>query len=403
MNKENSTDPVKIVGVVILAVCMLAIGFTAGKLANVNSFGILNTTSERPSLDLFWNVWEVMETQFVTADEVEAEDQMYGAIKGLVDSYDDPATTFLTPEETATFESSSEGKYFEGIGAELGYDEEYIIIITPLDGSPAKEAGIRPGDIILSVDGEEVTRGDDVYSIVEKIRGESGTVVTLEVLHKGNSESTQIEITRGEITVPSMTVEFLEDDIAYLDLARFTDSNYREWVNNWENTTQEVIDNNVNKMILDLRSNPGGFFDAAIHAADDFLSGTEIISIQEDGQGNQKEFTSENGGDLTDMELVVLVDAGSASASEILAGALKYHGAAKIVGESTYGKGTAQAIEDFYDGSSLHVTVYKWLLPDGSWINQDNLITPDFEVEYTDENFKEGSDPQLDKAIELLK
>jgi carboxyl-terminal processing protease len=175
------------------------------------------------------------------------------------------------------------------------------------------------------------------------------------------------------------------------------------WVNNWENTTQKIIDNGTKKLILDLRSNPGGFFDAAIHAADDFLPGTEIISIQEDGQGKQKEFRSDKGGDLTDMQVVVLVDAGSASASEILAGALKYNGVAQIVGENTYGKGTAQVIEDFVDGSSLHVTIYKWLLPDGSWINHDNPITPDYEVEFSQDAFKEGQDPQLEKAIQLLK
>jgi carboxyl-terminal processing protease len=344
-----------------------------------------------------------MESQFVNADEITEQEKKYGAIKGLVDSYNDPATTFLTPEETDTFESTSEGKYFEGIGAELGYDNEYIIIITPLDGSPAKEAGVRPGDTILSVNGEEISKGDDIYSVVEKIRGEAGTTVTLEVLHKGDSEPTSIEITRGEITVPSMTVEFLDGDIAYLDLARFTDASMPAWVNNWENTTQKIIDNGTKKLILDLRSNPGGFFDAAIHAADDFLPGTEIISIQEDGQGKQKEFRSDKGGDLTDMQVVVLVDAGSASASEILAGALKYNGVAQIVGENTYGKGTAQVIEDFVDGSSLHVTIYKWLLPDGSWINHDNPITPDYEVEFSQDAFKEGQDPQLEKAIQLLK
>jgi carboxyl-terminal processing protease len=404
MDRENKTDSVKIVGVVILSVCMLAIGFTAGKLVNFNPSGILSGTASKPlNLNLFWDVWQVMESQFVNADEITEQEKKYGAIKGLVDSYNDPATTFLTPEETDTFESTSEGKYFEGIGAELGYDNEYIIIITPLDGSPAKEAGVRPGDTILSVNGEEISKGDDIYSVVEKIRGEAGTTVTLEVLHKGDSEPTSIEITRGEITVPSMTVEFLDGDIAYLDLARFTDASMPAWVNNWENTTQKIIDNGTKKLILDLRSNPGGFFDAAIHAADDFLPGTEIISIQEDGQGKQKEFRSDKGGDLTDMQVVVLVDAGSASASEILAGALKYNGVAQIVGENTYGKGTAQVIEDFVDGSSLHVTIYKWLLPDGSWINHDNPITPDYEVEFSQDAFKEGQDPQLEKAIQLLK
>jgi carboxyl-terminal processing protease len=404
MNREKTSNSVKILGVVVLSVCMLAIGYTAGKLIKIDPASSLQgIITERPELSLFWKVWEIMENDFVNAEEVTSEEKKYGAIKGLVDSYGDSATTFLTPEETESFESSNEGKYFEGIGAELGYEDGYIVIITPLDGSPAKEAGIRPGDIILSVDGEEINKGDNIYEVVEKIRGEAGTTVTLGILRDGDMEATEIDITRGEITVPSMTVEFLDGDIAYLDLARFTDATYLTWINNWEQTTNEIIDKGVKKMILDLRSNPGGYFDAAIYAADDFLSGEELISIQEDGRGRQEEFKSDKGGDLTDMEVIILVDAGSASASEILAGALKHHGVGQIVGEDTYGKGTAQSIEDFSDGSSLHVTVYKWLLPDGTWINRDNPIKPDIEVELTNEDFTEGEDPQLDKAIELLR
>jgi len=404
MKKERDQKNIRTLGVVILSVCMLAVGFTAGKLININLFSSLTSlVTDTPDMNLFMEVWNIMEEDFVNAEDITEEDKIYGAIKGLVDSYDDSATTFLTPVETEVFESTNEGKYFEGIGAELGYDDGYIVIISPLDGSPAKEAGIRPGDIILSVDGEDVNQGDNVYEVVEKIRGESGSTVVLEVLHDGDTESTKIEITRGEITVPSMTVEFLGDDIAYLDLARFTDSTYLTWINNWEEATQEIVDSAVTKMILDLRSNPGGYFDAAIYAADDFLEGTEVISIQEDGQGSKEEFSSDDGGDLTGLELVVLVDSGSASASEILAGALQYYEVAVIVGEETYGKGTAQAIEGFSDGSSLHVTVYKWLLPDETWINSDNPITPDYEIELTNEDFTAGDDPQLDKAIDLLK
>lgn len=403
MNRNKQSDPVKVLGVVILSVCMLAIGFTAGKLINVNlGTSLRSITSEKPDLDLFWLVWDVMESKFVNSDEVTQEDKKYGAIKGLVDSYDDPATVFLTPEETESFQSTNEGKLFEGIGAELGYEDGYIVVISPLEGSPAKEAGIRPGDIILSVDGEELSKGDNIYEVVQMIRGEAGTTVTLEVLHKGEMNPTEIEITRGEITVPSMTVSFIEDNIAYIELARFTDASYLTWVNKWEEIKEEVKDNGTQKLILDLRSNPGGFFDAAIYAADEFLAGTEVITIQEDGQGNQEKFNSKKGGGFLDMEVVVLVDSGSASASEILAGALKQHGVADIVGEDTYGKGTAQSVEKFSDGSSLHVTVFKWLLPDGTGISRENPITPDYEVEFSTEDFTEGNDPQLDKAIELL-
>ncbi|MDD3474478.1 MAG: S41 family peptidase [Candidatus Dojkabacteria bacterium] len=403
MVKNGKKENIKVLGVVILSICMLAIGYTAGQLIHVNTdISLKSLVTEKPDMSLFWSVWDIMESEFVEQDKVTTEEKEYGAIKGLVDSYDDPATIFLTPEETEAFNSTNEGKYFEGIGAELGYKDSAVVIISPLDGSPAKEAGIRPGDYIISVDGQDITSDDTVYDVVDMIRGEAGTVVTLEVLHNGDSETTTIEITRGEITVPSMTVEILDNNIAYLDVARFTDSSYLSWISNWENAKEEILDSGSDKLILDLRGNPGGYFDAAVYAADDFLAGEEIISIQEDGQGNQEEFTSDEGGDFTDMEVVVLVDSGSASASEILAGALQINGFAKIVGENTYGKGTAQAIEEFLDGSSLHVTVYKWLLPDGTWINTDNPITPDYEVELTTEDFIAGEDPQLDKAIELL-
>jgi carboxyl-terminal processing protease len=401
---HNRTDPVKSLGIIVLAVCMLAIGFAAGKLVNVDIESSLgNIASGRPNLELFWTVWDLMENEFVNAGEVDDEEKKYGAIKGLVDSYGDPATSFLTPDETQTFNDTNEGKYFEGIGAELGYENGYIVVISPLEGSPAKAAGIRPGDIILSVDEEEISKGDNIFEVVKMIRGESGTTVKIEVLHKDELDSVEIEVTRGEITVPSMTVDFFDNNIAYVEIARFTDASYLEWINKWEKTIQEILDRGSKKVILDLRGNPGGYFDAAVYTADEFLPGTELISIQENREGIQKEFRSKKGGDLTNVDVVVLVDLGSASASEILAGALQHHGVAIVVGEKTYGKGTAQAIEDFSDGSSLHVTVFKWLLPDGSWINKDNTIIPDYEVEYTTEDFTGGRDPQLDKAIELLK
>lgn len=403
MRKKEKSSSLKNFGIVILAVCMLAIGFTAGKLIKVDPMQSLQSLiSDEPDLSLFWSVWSIMQSEFVSSEEISNEEMQYGAIRGLVDAYGDPATVFLSPEETELFDSTNEGKYFEGIGAELGYEDRNIIIVSPIDGSPAKEAGIRPGDYILAVDGEELHSGDNIYEVVNMIRGEAGTQVTLTVLHKGDLESTDIEITRGEITVPSMSLEFKEG-VACIDIARFTDSSYVAWINAWDNIVSEIKANGTKEVILDLRGNPGGYFDAAVYAADDFLSGTELISYQEDGNGKKQSFTSTNGGDLTDVELVVLIDAGSASASEILAGALSQNDRASIVGESTYGKGTAQAIEEFTDGSSLHVTVFKWLLPDGVWISRDNPIVPDFEVEFTTEDFTNGDDPQFEKALELFR
>jgi carboxyl-terminal processing protease len=317
---------------------------------------------------------------------------------------DDPATVFLTPEETEEFNASSQGKYFEGIGAELGYDNGQIIIVSPLEGSPAKEAGIRPGDYILKIDDYELTSDDTVYDAVAKIRGEAGTEVVLTILHRGEEESIEIAITRREITIPSMSLELVDPDenIAHLKVGRFTETNYEEWVRKWEEKVDEILDTGAEKMILDLRGNPGGFFDSAIYAGDEFLDEGFVISKQRDTRGNIRDYDSTQRGRLQDIEVVVLVNAGSASASEILAGALQQAQRASVIGEETFGKGTAQRIYDLDDGSTLHLTTLRWLLPDGSLIERDNSVVPDVEVELTNDDFIQGKDPQFDKAIEFL-
>jgi carboxyl-terminal processing protease len=408
--KEKKEQNSKKLGVVILTVCIFCIGFVLGRVFQ-NSGGsqfLYNMqqkiTSSEVNSDLLWYVWSIMETEYVDSEKVSEEDMLYGAIKGMVNSFDDPATLFLDPEETETFESASEGKYFEGIGAELGYEDGAIIIVTPLAGSPAKDAGIRAGDYILAVDGEELTVNDTVYDAVNKIRGEANTDVLLTVLHRGALEPVDITITRKEITVPSMEVSFVgtKKDIAYLNLDRFTDSSYPVWKSNWNESVDQIVSSGVSKMILDLRGNPGGYFDAAVYAADDFLDSGYIISQQQDGKGKVKDYKSTEGGKLTDIKLIVLVDEGSASASEILAGALQQSKRATVIGQKTFGKGTAQSVMDLKDGSSLHITILKWLLPDGTWLNRDNSITPDIDVELTEDDFLKGTDPQLKRAIEEI-
>ena len=408
--KEEKEQNSKKLGIVILTVCIFCIGFVLGRVFQNNGGSQFlyslqqKITSNDVNSDLLWYVWNIMETEYVDSDKVSEEDMLYGAIKGMVNSFDDPATVFLDPEETESFDSASEGKYFEGIGAELGYDDGAIVIVAPLEGSPAKEAGIKAGDYILAIDGEDLTANDTVYDAVNKIRGEANTDVVLTILHKGDSESTDITITRKEITVPSMEISFIGDDkdIAYLNLDRFTDASYTAWINNWDDSVDQIVESGVSKMILDLRGNPGGYFDAAVYAADDFLDSGHIISQQEDGNGKVKEYKSTNGGKLTSIDLIVLVDEGSASASEILSGALQQSKKAVVIGQKTYGKGTAQSVLELDDGSSLHITILKWLLPDGTWLNRENSITPNIEIELTDEDFLKGIDPQLDKAIEKV-
>ena len=394
----------RILGLGILLVLIFALGIvlgrTVGEDVKFSGFGV----SEELDMTLFWKVLDITKGVYVDGEEIESQELVYGAIKGMINSIEDPATVFLTPEETKEFKQAREGKYFEGIGAELGYNNSQIIIVTPLEGSPAKEAGIRPGDYILKIDDYELTINDTVYDAVAKIRGEAGTVVTLTILHPGEMLPVEITIVRKEITVPSMTLEYMGEnsEIAYLNVGRFTEATYQGWVKKWKAEAEKIKASGVDKMILDLRGNPGGFFDAAVYAADDFLGEGFVISKQSDAKGRVTDFNSTKGGLLEDIEVIVLVNSGSASASEILAGALQHSGRAQVLGETTFGKGTAQKTFDLTDGSSLHVTILKWLLPDGTQIEKENSVVPDIEVVLTNQDFLEGTDPQLEKAIEIL-
>ena len=389
----------KIFETLVLTVIVFCIGLIFGR-----SIAPVNDISKKVDMSLFWQVWDTLDKNYVEKDKVEDTDKVYGAIKGLVQSYNDPATVFLTPEETKEFNDLNSGKYFEGIGAELGYSDGSVIIVAPIDGSPAKEAGIRPGDLILAVDDYEVKSGDNIYDIVAKIRGESGTKVSLKVLHKGELEPVVLEITRGEITVPSMTLKYVGDsnDVAYIDIARFTESSLSEWESKWDSVAQDVQRSGVDKVLIDLRGNPGGYFDAAVYAADDFLDTGKIISKQEDGNGNVQTFEAKSDGKLLGKKVVIIVDEGSASASEIFTGALQQNKVATVVGTKTFGKGTAQTVIDLADGSSVHVTILKWLLPDGTWLNEENPITPDVEVENSVEDFVKGFDRQYNEALLLI-
>ena len=388
----------------ILLVLVFTSGLVVGRTTEYDT-GFLNFRSSRNlDMNLFWNVLDIAKSSYVDSDDIDKQGILYGAIKGMVNSFGDPATVFLTPEETEDFKSVSEGKYFEGIGAELGYDNGQVIVVTPLEGSPAKEAGIRPGDYILKIDDYELTSNDTVFDAVGKIRGEAGTEVVLTVLHLGETEPVEITITRREITIPSMSLEYIgeSENIAHLKVGRFTEASYQQWLTKWREKVNEINESGVDRMILDLRGNPGGFFDAAIFAADEFLDEGFVISKQRDARGRITNFDSTRGGALEDIEVVVLVNSGSASASEILAGALQHADRAQIIGETTFGKGTAQKIFDLRDGSSLHLTILRWLLPDGNQIERDNSVEPDIEVELTNEDFLRGADPQLEKAIEVL-
>jgi len=399
-----------LVGGLLVIVCVFVVGFFSGKLLGGESldsstplYSIIGATSNKEVTDLdfdqFWQVWQTIMSQYVD-NHVTSKDLYYGALKGLVSSVGDPVTIFLDPEETTQYNEGNEGK-FEGIGAELGYENGMVIVISPLDGSPALTAGIRAGDQILAIDEEDVTN-ENIFQIVARIRGDAGTVVSLTVVHNGGTAPEKIDVIRGEITVPSISYDGTEDGVAVVDVDRFTEASVSAWQTRWDEVMDEVSADNPEAIILDLRGNPGGYFNAAVWAAGEFLPRGTLVTQQTDREGNLVDFAVNRDGRFLDIPLAVLVDAGSASASEILSGALQYHGRAEIIGQPTFGKGTAQQVIDYPDGSSLHITTLKWILPGGKTLDHEHVIEPDIGVEITEDDFKDGLDPQMDAALVYL-
>ncbi len=432
MLNKNEKKILTISGIMVLLISFFSIGFALGRLKTGSEVAfnggnpgtptfnwasdLFSSESSKPEedvdMELYWKVWNIMKEDYVEDGKYDEKEMVYGSIKGLVRSYDDPATLFLDPEETNEFEDRSAGKYFEGIGAELGYKNGFIRVVAPLKGSPAEKAGLQRNDVIIKIDGEELDPEANIYDVVADIRGEAGTEVVLTVLRDGESSMRDVSIKRGKITVPSITLkkpsEYSSELTDYngkvkvIDIGRFTDENKYAWQLHWDTIVDEVKRDRTDKVIIDLRNNPGGFFDSAVYAAEEFLPKGTLISQQKDQDGNITNFKATRNGRLQDVEVVVLINDGSASASEIFSGALKHHKRADIVGVETYGKGTAQIVYPLPNDASLHLTVMKWLLPDGSWINPDNPVKPDIKVEFGDKDFEEGRDPQMKRALEEL-
>lgn len=409
MNENKSKKLYSNLGVVLVAVATFVLGITIGQkgafsngesVTNYRLTGLLQPEKKIEDIDFttFWDVWDILETKYVDKD-LDEKKMFFGAVQGMVSAIEDPATLFFSSEETDKYDQVMAGN-FEGIGAELGYRNGQVIVKAPMRGYPAQLVGLRAGDAILEIDGIS-TEGMSIFDAVMKIRGERGTKVSLKVISLGEDASHDVEITRESIHVDS-TVWSKEDDIAIIEIRRFTEESLTTWITHWNSVVEEVVASNPKGVILDMRGNTGGYFDAAVWAAGDFLSKGKVVSYQQDRNGEKTTFSIKRDGRLLELPLIVLVDEGSASASEILAGALQYYDRGTIIGQPTYGKGTAQQILEMADGSTLHITTQKWLLPDSSWISPDNKIVPEIEVEYSREDFEAGEDPQFDKALEVI-
>lgn len=352
--------------------------------------------SKDVKFNLFWEVWDIIQNNYVDGPIPETQ-LLYGAVAGEVASLGDPYSVFLDPDTAKKFaqELSSE---FEGIGAEISIKNKFLTVVAPLPDSPAEKAGLKSGDRIYEIDGR-----DSAYltlnEAVSIIRGEAGTKVTLTVARgEGNEiEELNIEITRDKIHFDTVKWEMMDDGILYVEISHFN--------NDTETLFNEAISKNIGNdikgIVLDLRGNPGGFLDVAVSMAGKWVRKGDAVVFEKFSETRQNPYRSNGRAELSGIPTVILVNGGSASASEIIAGALQDYKLATVVGTQTFGKGSVQDLRELSDGSQLKLTVAKWLTPLERIIEGEG-ITPDIQVEFTDEDYNNDRDPQLDKAIELL-
>jgi carboxyl-terminal processing protease len=347
--------------------------------------------------NLYWEVWDALKNRYVDKDKFNEKEAFYGSLRGLAASLGDPYTVFLDPKDSKAFSDDLSGT-FEGIGAEVGLRDEVITIIAPLSGMPAEKAGVKAGDKVVAIDGVS-TANMSVDGAVGKIRGPKGTKVKLTIFREGFKETKDIEIMRDVIYVKSVKTELRKDKIFVITISNFNE----DTSNLFKEAVREAIKDNPSGLIIDLRNNPGGFLDSAVTLASEWVKNGEVVVSEKSSNESENniQYNAEGTPHLKSYPAVVLVNGGSASASEILAGALKDYGLAKIVGEKTYGKGSVQGLEELSDGSLVKITVAKWFTPKGNSINEEG-ITPDIGVKLTDEDFNKGLDPQLNAAVNIL-
>ncbi|WP_071394512.1 lmo1851 family serine protease [Bacillus tuaregi] len=331
----------------------------------------VTVAADRSEFDKLFAAFDTLKNNYY--EEVDKEKMINGAINGMVESLNDPYSDYMDSKEAKGFHESISSS-FEGIGAEIQEQDGYITIVSPIKDSPAEKAGLKPNDKVISVDGKSL-QGMSATEAVLLIRGEKGTTVQLTIQRPGVEEQMEVPIVRDTIPIETVYGEMLEDGIAKVQITSFSESTSKELLS----TLQDMKNQGMKGLILDLRQNPGGLLDQAITISSLFLPDNEVVLQVEDRDGNKQEMRSSTSKDNPDVPLVVVIDKGSASASEILAGAVKESGNATLVGETSFGKGTVQKAQDFSDGSNLKFTTEKWLTPKGNWIHKKG-IKPDIEV-----------------------
>lgn len=390
----------------IIAVCLaFFVGWQYGhsgyelKADSVKSF-VERNREQAPrevNWDLLWDAISVINEKYVNRP-ADLQKVLYGAVAGAVNSLDDPYSVFLAPKQAEDFKNELSGT-LEGIGAEIAIKNGRLVVVAPLDDSPAIKAGLRPGDFIFKVDEHETTELS-LEQAVNKIRGPAGTKVILTVFHKGQTKPTEVSITRAKIEVKSVGAEIKKvgaRKIGYIKLRRFGE----DTSGTLDKIISDFLVQDIDGLIFDVRNNPGGFLETAVKVSSNWVKEGKPVVIQKFGDGTEDVYRAAGQSRLNGIPTIVLINGGSASASEILAGALRDYGLAKLVGEKSFGKGSVQELISLKDKAQLKLTIAKWLTPKGHDLNKEGL-EPDIKVELKEEDFRDDQDLQLDRALEEL-
>lgn len=404
--KENKVSISKwvLVSLLVTLFVVLPAGFYAGlragyaktKVIEIRGIAdILPGSETKADFGVFWQAWSKLQESYLKSAEVDEEKMIWGAIRGLSEGMGDRYTTFFTPEEVKQFNEEINGE-FGGIGAELEEQNGQITVVAPLKDTPAEAAGIKPKDIIAKVNGEEVF-GQKLHEVIKKIKGDPGTKVKLTIIREGNGVK-EIEIIREIIRIPALKWEMKPDNIGYIRIYSFNEAAFREF----NQAVKDLFSGGAKGLVLDLRNNPGGYLETAVDLAGWFLPKNSLVVSERYASGEDTDFRSEGPAALKNIPVAVLVNDGSASASEILAGALRDINGVKLIGEKTFGKGTVQELQELKDGSMLKITVANWVTPSGVIIDNEGL-EPDIEIKNPEIiQGEEIKDLQLEKALQVV-
>lgn len=416
----NSKNYLRKIGIASASVFILTLTFFAGLFVDASrsvpnsplsveatSSSVINRENGMPSdvdFSTFWTVWKILDSKHVNIHKdatttTDSETKVYGAIKGMVDSVNDPYTVFLTPEENKEFNTELSGS-LEGVGMEVGIKDGILTVISPIKSSPAERAGVLAGDKIIKID-DTITANLSVSEAVKFIRGKKGTSVVLTLAREGKTEPIVLTLIRDIINVPIIETEkFVNEGVFVIKIHSFS-ANVSSL---FRNALKEFVFSKYSKLVIDVRNNPGGYLDSSVDIVSWFIGPGKTVVTEDFGESKDPLVYRSYGYNIfnENLKLVVLVNEGSASASEIVAGALSEHKIGVLVGEKTFGKGSVQELVPIPGGGALKVTIARWLTPLGNSISEEGL-TPQFEVKMTEEDAKAKRDPQMEKALEVLK